>query len=306
MASTQINLPSVAWPVSQQPFGPPALTDFTRLWGPFAPLAGSHLSEWRSMADAFLYPAAKISEADRRALFAARVANVRADDAAIVVVRPNTLRVHRSLARMRASDDALARIAALPAPGAGLVGAAGFAREVAKAFGEPVLTWAPSYDLADATAEMMGVLSPLLNDDGAALVARPEARTLRALVDGAAPALSLVVGHGVGAWVAARTLAKAPPERSRRVISFGAAPANADHVEVISVIGAADLYGWSLTDIGAHVWDAPAASGHHLNPIWPGAINVADTLRRIEKDEPFLNAARPKAPTRLAIAPTSV
>ncbi len=246
------------------------------------------LARLRRGADPWVYPVSRLSAAERATLDKLEPA-----PGLVLAVGPQSLRRFDAPQDLRGANEALARVAAAVGPGVGALGAAAFAREIALGLGEPVRVAPSSYSLADWATEMMGALSPLLAQDGAALAARPEAETLLTLLTGPAAGVRLVVGHGVGAWIAAQVLRETPPDRPRRLVSFGAAPSASEKFDSLAVIGAAAVYGWSLTDTSAPIWDAPIGVGHHVNPILPWRLDVRAHLAEIEAEDPFLTA-RPK------------
>lgn len=270
-----------------------------------AQAVSAELRRARQSADAFLYPLERLTSTERRTLAASPAASD--PGVGVIAVRPAGLRVYRDGADLRGGNDSLCRVVAMPGPGAGPLGAAAFAREIARALNEPVLTTATNYDVEDLKGEVMGLFSTLLADNGAAFAKRRETAWLRHLLDEAAPGVRLIVGHGLGAWIASKAivLAEVTPARPRRLASFGAAPPAAAGSDDFAVIGAADPYGWSLTDAAAPIWETPIGVGHHLNPVLIGRLDVAHFLRAYEAEAPLLTRRDGPRPAR-SLPPSAV
>lgn len=262
-------------------------------FGDFMRLGMRAVARSRRLADWWLYPVNRLTSEERL-----RLAGLALDPSMVLAVGPSSLRAYKEPAALRATNDALARVAAVVGPGVGPLGAAAFAREVALTVGEPVLTAPGSYTLEDWAAEASGAFAPWLANGGKALCERPEGRVFEALIAGPAQGVRLVVGHGLGAWIAAKVLERRLEDRPRRLVSIGAAPPQVSGLEVASVIGAADLFGWTLADPDAAVVDTPMGAGHHLHPAAPGCLNLREALQKLENEDPFLSAAAPARPSR--------
>lgn len=259
----------------------------------------------RSAFDGWLYSLDRLSATDRTTL--RRVFAPGAGANSVIAVREKALRVYDTLDDLVGTNDALARVAVVVPPGVGAQGAAAFAREVAIAVGEPVLTVAPSYDAADCFAELLGMASMSAGRRDGADELRPEAKTLLALLDGRVANVKLVIGHGAGAFIGAELLdsiaagaarGEGGGDAPRRLISFGAAPNTPHGCDAYAIVGAADPYGWLFVEPEAWVFEAPFATGHHFNRLMPGHIELRRHLADIEREAPFLTAPSRPRPMR--------
>lgn len=236
----------------------------------------------RAAYDALLYDLDLLSGRERQAL-----ATQRPRPGDVIAVHPGGARapgVYRSQADLSISIDALARVAAVVGPGAGPLGATAFARSLADALDEPVLALAPSYDARDLMRDLsLGVFAH------AVLGGResPEADQLAKLLDAPRSRIKLVIAHSAGAWTLSEALAAAGDRSDEQAealqaVTIGAASTLPSGVEAHHVVGALDAIGWALSDPAEVVSFSPPNAGHHLNAQWPGALDIADMLTRLD------------------------
>lgn len=243
----------------------------------------------RDLIDAALYDLGRLGKRDRLALDAAAM------EEAVIVAHPEGRRplcVYPSAEAWSMSIDAEARILSLVAPGSSPVAAAAFARQIADARGEPVLTAAPAREPFDLVLDLVAPLERLAGraQGGGS---RPDRGRIEALLEvlSRAPELRLIVSHGLGGATLADLLeaeTDAARERRRpvapaglRVVTLGGAPALPSRFEAAHGIGAFDAFGWAISDPLETIRLIAPFSGASVHPRTPGALPLEGALEEL-------------------------
>lgn len=240
----------------------------------------------RDLIDALLYDAKRLDKRDRQALETADAPE------ALIVAHPKGRRpvcVYPSAKAWSMSIDAETRLLSLVGPGASALTAAAFARQIADARGEPVLTAAPSREPLDLILDLIAPVERSIGrpQGGAVRTDRRRITALLQLLERAAQ-LRVVISHGLGGVTLSDLMtaeAAAAQERRKpiapaglRLVTLGGAPSLPSRFETSHGVGAFDAFGWAISDPVESMAQVAPFSGPAVNPRTPGALPLAGML----------------------------